>query len=84
MSLFAMIPPLMSVGKLLQTRWESLFAFLKTLPGLFRRGVKFLLTGIPNPWPENENCIMPQNPISIPALERYWLGGKLAFTYLNQ
>ncbi|KIM36091.1 hypothetical protein M413DRAFT_20642 [Hebeloma cylindrosporum] len=66
MSLFSIVPPLMSVGKLLRDKWDSLLAFLRNLPDLFSEGVRFLLTGSPNPWP------LPLDPISISALEKYW------------
>lgn len=66
MSLFSIVPPLMSVGKLLRDKWDSLLAFLRNLPGAFSEGVLFLLTGLPKTWPT------PLDPISISALERYW------------
>jgi hypothetical protein len=80
MSLFAIIPPLMSVGKILRTHWEPLLAFLKDLPDSFSDGVQFLLTGSPNPWLDHENRTAPLNPISIPALEQHWPVGKFSLT----
>jgi len=81
MSLFAIIPPFMAVVKLLRVHWsESLLPFLKKLPDSFSDGVRFLLTGSPNPWLLHENRTLPSNPISISALEQYWPVGKLTLT----
>jgi hypothetical protein len=80
MSLFSIIPPLMSVGKLVQARRKSLLAFLKDLPDSFSDGVRFLLTGSPNPWLAHENKTVSLNSISISALERYWPVGEVALT----
>ena len=80
MSLFAIILPFMSVGKLLRARRKSLLVFLKDLPDSFSDGVRFLLTGSPNPWLLHENRTVPVNPISISALEQHWPVGKLTLT----
>ena len=78
MSLFSIIPPLMSVGKLLRARRKSLLVFLKDLPDSFSDCVRFLLTGSPNPWLVHET--VPLNPISISALEQYWPVGEVSLT----
>jgi len=70
----------MSVGKLVQARQKSLLAFLKDLPNSFSEGVRFLLTGSPNPWIVHENKAVPVNPISVSALEQYWPVGEVALT----
>ena len=80
MSLFSIIPPLMSVGKLVQARRKFLLAFLKDLPNSFSDGVRFLLTGSPNPWLVHENKTAPLYPISISAVEQYWPIGEVALT----
>ena len=80
MSLFSIIPPLISVGKLVQARQKFLFAFLKNLPDSFSEGVRFLLTGSPNPWLVHENRTVPLNPISVSALEQYWPVGEVVST----
>ena len=63
MSLFAMVPPLLSVYKLLQTRWDSLLEFLGELPRSFVEGLRFLITG---------HRPRSRDHIPIPALELYW------------
>jgi hypothetical protein len=80
MSLFAIVLPLMSVGQLIRARWKSLVAFLKDLPDSFSEGIRFLLTGSPNPWLVHENRTAPVNPISVSALEQHWFAGKVALT----
>jgi len=70
----------MSIGRLVQARRKPLLAFLKDLPNSFSEGVRFLLTGSPNPWLVHENKTMPLEPISICALEQYWPVGEVALT----
>lgn len=80
MSLLSIIPHLMSVSKLIQACQKSLFAFLKDLPDSFSEGVRFLLTGLPNPWLVHKNRTVPLNPISVSTLEQYWPVGEVVST----
>jgi hypothetical protein len=80
MSLFATIPPLVAVYKLLRRDWEDFLDFLWKLPGKpFRDGLRFLIKGTPlaNPWLNHDKKKIPETSISFPKIsERYWLGGK--------
>ncbi|KAF8967420.1 hypothetical protein BDZ97DRAFT_1916712 [Flammula alnicola] len=72
MSLFSIIPPLLSVIKLLRSRIQDLLTFSRSLPASFVEGLTFLVTGSPNPWDIHEERHTPLMTTSVHALDQCW------------
>ena len=72
-SVFSIIPPFLAVGELVVKRSSDISNYFKSMPRYFCTGVRFLLTGRPNP---SEQDLLETRRASWSPPPPQWRGGK--------